>query len=348
MENVKPKNGPALDPEAKTTYDICGTRPAALNDHLVSKHWVLCGMTPAEFSELHAGSQFDFDKLLMEVSHIMPDLRMNLNAEVAMYCIEFASLVLFTVGPATRSVKEGQRDQCWAMTVPSEDRKMVNTIFVATHKGKPPAISQPTVENHKICLTIKQASLISLYVVAKLVKIICNSEKILLTPLAGAIFCKDDVPKIAEELGMELIDVINMINASAQSGGFYLPSSTCAAAAVCALVATKGAEEKVAKSIVTKTIKQYYGHHKIMDLKQFDVLSKYATGGVPSGMSHKELMARLEENQKVHMVAMLKERSKMKLETVPSNLTFGSKRDDGDDDDQSGPSSGAGAYSKNY
>lgn len=309
--------------EATEVYKIAHRKPESLNEHTVSKHWVLMGMTPEEFSGLHAGTQFDFNALLLEIQTIMPDVSTPVVPGGYKYSIEFASLVLFNIGPASREVKQGQRERTWVMTIPTEDGNSVNTIFVSTYKSKAPAIMQPTLQDKKICLTIKQASLIALHAVSQLVPVICNNEKILLTPLAGAIFCKSDLSKITAETGRQLPDLINMINESAQSGGFYLRNSTCAAAAVCAVVATKYAEKKVAVAIVTKTIKQYYAHRREMDWALFDILCKYATGGVPSGMSREELLTRLNENQKIHVAKLLKESSKTNLTTQPANETFG-------------------------
>lgn len=313
------------------SYKVAGKKPESLAEHSVSKHWVLKGMTPEDFSDLHAGTQFDFSNLLNNIEKIMPDILTAMNKGESKYSIEFASLVLFTIGPASRDVKEGQREKTWAVTIPEQDGSAVNTIFISTYRSKAPAIMQPVIKDRKICLTIKQASLIALHVTSKIVPMISSPTKILLTPLAGAIFCKTDLVKVTTETGMGLSEVINMINESAQSGGFYLPNSTCAAAAVCAIVATKHAETKIAVAIVTKTIKQYFTHKKEMDWVLFDILSKYATGGVPSGMSRDELLNRLTENQKLHMAKIMREAKKMDVETQPSNMSFGQ-----------GPSGGGG------
>lgn len=326
-----------LREDAQTSYAAAAKKPDSLNDHVISKHWVLRGMTPDELMALHSGTQFSFTELLEEIKAVMPDIAETVTKEMEMFSLEFASLVLFTIGPATRQVKEGQRDLCWAITIPSEDGMSVSTIYIATYKGGPPSIMQPKVSNNKITLTIKQASLLALYVVAGVVRIQDDPKLILLTPLAGAIFCKDDLIKISKDLEMPLHELINMINESAQSGGFYLKHSTCAAAAVCAVVATKNAEKKVADSIVTKTVKQYHTHKKEMNWKLFDVLAAYATGGVPSGMTRKELDARIKERQDVHIAKVMKEMKDKELSTLAANLA---KQGGGP-----GPSGGTGGSS---
>lgn len=333
--------------EAKASFELAAKLPDEIGKHTISKHWVLQGMTFGEFSDMHSGAQFNYSEFYNEMLKVMPDLGEEMVLDESMFCIEFASLVLFTIGPASRQVKEGQRDLSWAMTLPSKDGKLACTIFVSTYKGGPPVVMQPTVEKGKICLTIKQASLIALSVVAKMVPHICNPKKILLTPLAGAIFCKDDLEKISNETNELLEVIICMINESAQSGGFYLPNSTCAAAAVCAVVATRKAETKVAVSIVNKTIKQYYNNKKEMDWDLYDILSKYATGGVPVGMSRKDLVARMDENQRIHTANILKAIRDSEVSTRPENLKHGKGNDDGSGGGSASGGSKSSAVPKN-
>lgn len=318
MSDVPHKIGPKLTEEATVTYNASGNTPKELIDHITDKHWVLAGMTAREFSDAHSGTQFNFAELRKEMIKIMPDMEQPFNPDDRLFCIEFASLVLFTIGPATRSVKQGARDKTWGITVPAPDGKSVNTIFVCTYKAKPPVVAQPRLVDNKICLTIKQASLIAILILNKLTDAVCDDKKILLTPLAGAIFSKDDIVKISQATGKTLKQTISIINSSAQSGGFYLSRSEAAVAAVCAVVATQNADSKIASTIITKTVKQYIHNHKQLVLSDYDTYCQFATGGVPTGMSAKDLQERLKMRQEAFTAAAMREYKKTELSTKSS------------------------------
>jgi len=63
---------------------------------------------------------------------------------------------------------------------------------------------------------------------------------ILFSPLAGSVFSKNDVNKIAEAIVATPLKVVQVINASCQSGGYYLRDSRLHVAAVASIVATRG------------------------------------------------------------------------------------------------------------
>lgn len=254
------------------------------------------GFTMAEFNSLHSTAQFDFGKLEDEFEKACPDYKTTLTTSGSYFSIQFCSLMIFTIGPSSRSVKKGDRETYWSMSIPLANKTEFATINVATYKTKPPKVLQPLFEKGHICLTVKQGSLLALSILSQVVKMSAENS-CLLTPLAGSIFCRDDIPKIAACLKMTEAAVTNMLNKSAQSGGFYLSGSDCAAAVVCALVATRNADEKVANSIVNKTVKQYIGKKKDFKDNIFNCLADYATGGVPIHLTKAKLGARLQERQ---------------------------------------------------
>lgn len=292
----EPAEKKGLNLSKVNNLELAKTRPDVLFEHGQGKHWLLMGFTLTEFNSLHSTAQFDFEKLEDEFLKVCPDYKANITAGGSYFCIQFCSLMIFTIGPSSRSVKKGDRETYWSMSIPSVDGTELRTINVATYKTKPPKVLQPIYEKGHICLTVKQGSLLALNILSQVVKLNIENS-CLLTPLAGSIFCRDDIPKIAKCLNMDESAVTNMLNKSAQSGGFYLSGSDCAAAVVCALVATRNADEKVANSIVNKTVKQYIGKKKEFKDEIFNCLADYATGGVPVHLTKAKLAARLQERQ---------------------------------------------------
>lgn len=175
----------------------------------------------------------------------------------------------------------------------------VRAAFVSTFKSNDP--SSDFVKNSKIILTVKQAMLLAVKILEHLNYIGHAQEPSpihLLTPLAGAIFSKDDVPAIAAKLGKAVPQVLNIINSSSQSGGQYLDSSTMACAAVYVIISTKGLKDKDTKiSIICKTLRQYLAKQKEFNIGVFEVFSEYAHGGIPDGMEPENLMDMLKKVQ---------------------------------------------------
>lgn len=303
---------PQLDKaKINTAFDVTGTDPAEMSKHSIAETWVLRGMMPAEFNSLHAGAQFKMSKLEEAFTKVCPDYTAKLVEGTPNIALEFCSLVLFQVGPATRSIKKGQNDNKWKFLMAANDD--IYVVYVSTHKNNPPPEVQPVVKNNKLLLTIKQASLLSLKMLSDLM-LMNNSNYIILTPLAGAIFSKDDIDRIALKLGKSRQEVACTMNESAQSGGFYLRNSSTAVAAVCALVATRNGEnKKLMESIVVKTIKQYTKAHREFDENDFAAYGAYATGGVPRGLTPAILLAKLDKEQEFTRTQFMEEFEKLKL-----------------------------------
>lgn len=278
-----------VDPATLTaSWTATGQTVDAFRSHAIEGSFTLAGMTRQEFIDLHSGTQFSFAELEKEFKKAVPDYDEPIEDGMSSVALEFCSLVIFKIGPGSRTVKKAGRDTLWNIYV-KDDAGEVTRIIVATFKNTPPKIAQPKIDKHRLSLTVKQASLLAIKILARIVPASAANKEYLLTPLAGSVFCKDDLEKISNELSMDISQVILMLNSSSQSGGFYLPNSDAASACIACLIATRNAEEKLMIPIVTKTVKQYNNHHKKIDWKIFEVLAQYATGGVPSGCSAKEL-----------------------------------------------------------
>lgn len=121
----------------------------------------------------------------------------------------------------------------------------VKVAFVSTFKEDSNNY-KPEADGSKIVLTVKHASLLAIDTLNRLNRISLNMTNPipLLTPLAGAIFSKDDIRKVANVLGKDTETTINMINASCQSGGQHLPMSSMAIAAIASIVRTRNLKDK--------------------------------------------------------------------------------------------------------
>lgn len=183
-------------------------------------------------------------------------------------------------------------------------------------------------------MTVRQAGLLACRTFSRLVKLAMKETNpiLLMTPLAGACFSKDDMQmqRMTEELNTELTEVLIIINESCQSGGHYLDNSDGSVAACAAISATRGLkDEDVKRSIVTKIVKQYFSRGKELDAIKLSIVSKYATGGIPSEFSYDNLLSAFKSAQSAPN--RLKSLNAVKTqESILSNVTMpstSSKRD---------------------
>lgn len=169
----------------------------------------------------------------------------------------------------------------------------VGMIIISTYKNGNAPTAQPKVGNGNVLLlTVKQATIVGLYILDKFTKLACAKGHDILTPLAGAIFSRDSMEKMMAEDAIKRVfvakcDLINAINKSAQNGGQFLVGSRADIAAVCVVVGTsaiKKPDER--KSICQRTVKQFLSHQREAEKDVFQAVCKYATGGVPEEWSY--------------------------------------------------------------
>lgn len=310
------------DADNEKSFTLAKVEPLDIRPKTMEIDIFLTGFTLNDFSELHTGAQFSFAKLEELFTDIMPDYGTAPVEGVGSLSLHFCSVVTFVVGPGSRNAKKAGREGKWRMVFLGPNN-VYYSVIVATFKTAAPKNAQPVLEGSTLVLTVKQASLLAVKKLNSLVDFYAGVDKFLFTPLAGSVFCKDDVEEMAEELKMTEGQLIKSINASCQGGGFYLEESNAALAAIASIVATRNADEKLANSIITKTVKQYGNHHKDLDLDLFDICAKYATGGVPKGCSAKELIERMKK-----ATALSSVRDYTRLGGAKTTLKTGKKRDD--------------------
>lgn len=178
--------------------------------------------------------------------------------------LEFAIHILYNICAQAQKLTKKNADGVW--TIKNEygakknttDLHVVNKIFVTTYKDyKPPACDKDGPIVGKLVMTIRQALLIATNIICIAAEEMYENKIIVLTPLAGEIFPRTEVPRLALRLKLTEIEVIQTIIASALSSGHHLIYADINCAMACALVATHKMKEEPRRAIVTRIGNQY-------------------------------------------------------------------------------------------
>nr|QPL15356.1 nucleoprotein [Hymenopteran phasma-related virus OKIAV234] len=296
-------------------FSVSGSKPQALMAHAVAKEYEVIGYSSRDFLDKHTGLEFDLGELKRAFKVHCPDYMEPIVADVKSKAIEFCSKVIYEVGPESRKVKKGTGDKVWKFIFknPTGD----SYVFIATYKQENAEFRPESTKNTMI-LSLKQAALIVHDTLARLVELGCMNDKTLLTPLAGACFCKEDLKELCAELKMERAMLITSINQSTQGGGHYLTHSDIDIAICAGFAATKNVkDENLKKSIIVKLIKQYMTQGKIPNKDRIRIISKYATGGVPAEFSFENMSELINSEQRNFALIKLK---KMEAETIMTSV----------------------------
>lgn len=291
-------------------YNVLSQTPEGLGLSIPHTTYTSVFTSPREFLETHTSDILNLDDLIKEASYLMPDiLCKNYSYDDGYQSLDFCAKVLFTIGPESRQFKKNDENRFWRYklnnskaifdkyNVKSPCFGKVACIYVSTYKIKPN--SQPVLRGNTLHLTIKQATLLALTILEKITILMINKNKIILTPLAGAVFPKKDILGISKAIKMGLADTICIINNSCQSGGHNLIRSRTDVAAIAAIVATQGMSKKDSRmNIVRKISKQFHAAKRVFDEDAFTALSKFATGGVPQYLETGRLIGLFEQTMK--------------------------------------------------
>lgn len=207
------------------TYTTVGTTPQSIINHTVETTYNMLGVTPAEFINQHGATTVDFKQLIKDFKKICLDYDDQLDSQTPSKAVEFCSKMLYEVGPMARQVRKKDNDKTWKFMFlyKMADRLVVKVAFVSTYKKDTnDYIHEATTD--RITLSVKNASLLAIRTLEKIncLAITCNPPIMLLTPLAGAVFSRDDIPTMAAGIKETELIVLHIINASCQSGGHYL------------------------------------------------------------------------------------------------------------------------------
>ncbi|KAH8239249.1 hypothetical protein KR032_002360, partial [Drosophila birchii] len=220
-------------------------------------------------------NEFDFNKLCQTFTEICPDFRRGRECEV-LESLDFANRVLFELGPKMRQLKQSGRDQMWRLVFNGG-----GSVYVYTYSFQKPITGQPRLGGGKLYLTLKQAGLLAARRFCSLLPLHHNPrEKILLTPLARAVFDPSNILKIASALGILLCrtvdpgDVVRAVVSSCQSDGFHLQHSQSHIALVAVGATARDSADR--QKLRKKTLKQYINCGKIFDINQYKIYSQYS------------------------------------------------------------------------
>jgi len=269
--------------------------PQNIRDHLLQQTFRVMPLSPEDFVNKHSSSSFDLPDLFAKFKKVCPDFEEDfVNSKQGRYCIGFCSEVIFQIGPMNRRLRKADKDRSWCLVLGKEPN--LTYVFIATFKQDQTKLTK--MENDGVLgLTIKQASLIAVEILCRLMKCLKDdgdfNEKLVLTPLAGAIFSRKDVPNIARALGWSVIDTLSIINRSCQSGSQYFPENAVSSevAVVAAVIATRPLEKKTTRdNIIVKTLKQYMANHHNFDGTKMSLIATYANCGLPDGITAQSLI----------------------------------------------------------
>lgn len=290
-------------------YSVEGSKPIEITNHMIAKTYIITGITPEDFTKEHGGLAIDLEQLKEEFKKHCDDYEQDLIGNVKSKALEFCSKVIYIIGPESRKVKKGTGDKTWKFVfTPANPTEQKHTVFVSTYKQEN-ADCKMVYKPHHMTLTLKQAALICHDTFDRMVRfaIAKDGKQLLMTPLAGACFSRDDVPTLANALRLGTAETMSRINQSTQSGGQLLPHGDVNFAICAAISATRNLkDENLKKSIVTKTVKQYIAAKKMPDKEVISIVAKYATGGVPAEFSYDELLRVYDQAQA--MSALQKQR----------------------------------------
>ncbi|XP_034108823.1 uncharacterized protein LOC117570986 [Drosophila albomicans] len=217
---------------------------------------------------------FDYAKLSAAFSEICPDFQRS--EPGTSQSLDFANKVLFELGPKMRQIKQSGSGQMW--------RLMFNgggSVFIYSYTFKNPINVNPRVQQQNLYLTLKQAGLLA---ASKLCSILPDQhnprDKVLLTPLARAVFAPQKIASIAIALTAQLgrrVDsgeVIKAVISSCQTDGFHLEHSQCAIAVVAIEVTIRDAAQR--QKLRSKTLRTYAKHGKAFDEAAYSIYAQHS------------------------------------------------------------------------
>lgn len=266
----------------------------------IAKEVEIKGYTLNEFLTKHGSEQIDFKDVEAAFSTHMQDYGTRTFNDTDKYkCLQFCSMMLFTVGPESRQVK-APANKAWGFKVKNENPTVPRTdgveshpvdeygiavgyhiIDVSTYKDKDLQYKYENTE-FGMKLSIKLATLLAVNIFNR---VIMSTDTIMLTPLAGACYARSVLPEMASLMGVTPIGLCVMLNMSAQSGAHVCDTSDPTLAVLTSLCATRNLKDQQLRyAIVQKTTKQYCAVNKKPKRELMQLLSKFATGGVASDL----------------------------------------------------------------
>ncbi|XP_017002197.3 uncharacterized protein [Drosophila takahashii] len=147
---------------------------------------------------------FDFEKLKQTFIELCPDFKEEPSYEEATVSRRFAQQVIFSFSKEAAAAKSQKKDVSWSMrldVVNTKGAAIRSEIKIETHWIQDLRRISPSSCGASLLLSFKQASLLAVEKYCQLVPHQVKRGEVVLTPLAGAVFSKFEIPKLAEALG---------------------------------------------------------------------------------------------------------------------------------------------------
>lgn len=204
-----------------TLTDIKGLTPNEIMGNAKAREYTILGITPAQFMKEHGGDLFDYEQLKVDFKKICTDYENDLDMDEKSRAVQFCSKMIYTVGPESRSVKQKMGDKTWIFKFPynTDDGLVVKAAFVCTFKNEGAKYDLTVNNASRMVLSVRHASLLAIEVMNKITDL-CVAlipPTVMLTPLCGAIFSRNDIPKMVTALNLSVSEVVRMLNSSCQS-----------------------------------------------------------------------------------------------------------------------------------
>lgn len=293
----------ALDvaPDNLDDHNLIARTPDSLvATHDVAADIIIKPLSPDDFISQRGGATFDFEAMKADFTKVCPDCAAKIKDNTPLHCLSFASEVLYVIGPESRKVAATKRDKIWKLRFVTKKTdeagkagSKTKVAFVSTYKMNQTYVQSAT--GNTINLSVRHASLIAMVTFNRVSIYSLNKvpSKLLLTPLAGAVWSSTDLPSLGLLSGLSLSETLLRINSSCASGDHVLPDSraSIALAAVSANTSRLPMKGKadVMMAILHKTAKQYDSAKKEFDEDEFKVFSVLATGGLPNEITPKRI-----------------------------------------------------------
>ncbi|XP_032591312.1 uncharacterized protein LOC116805120 isoform X2 [Drosophila grimshawi] len=214
---------------------------------------------------------FDFQKLVETFTKICPDFTEEPSYAKATVSRRFAEQIIFEYSKQLKEAKARKNNRTWRFLL--DDQSVRHSLIISMYTKNTKQPQQPVLVDGCLELTFKEASLLAVAKYCQIVPHLVEREEIVLTPLAGAAFAKDDMPKLAAALEEPLSQLLMAVISSCQTDGYHLEHSRCYIA-VAALTRTV-ADLKLRATLVKDCIKMYQLHGKDFDIVKFEICSKF-------------------------------------------------------------------------
>lgn len=160
---LEPLSDACFDVKQREHITVHAMSPMLHQHHIMAGDYIVQPITGKDLAELNNMNPFDFEDLFNDFSKMCPDVK-EIKPDKASYAMGFAAQVLFILGPESRTVKKPGQDKSWRLrfTVFSQDRTkaQVYMMVISTYKNGEPPRDAYKMAGHRMCVSVKQASLL--------------------------------------------------------------------------------------------------------------------------------------------------------------------------------------------